>query len=76
MIRKSLHDGMQIALVKSWSTRRASHQPAFMDSCQTIGSVYLVVDDFSSCVLWPLMIGLTVVLLMFFSHHMVLLVGS
>ena len=43
-----------------------------------ISPVYLVVDEFSSCVIWPLMIGLMVVLLTFFSHdaYMFLLKGS
>ena len=60
---------MWIALSKSWSVRRASHQPTFMGSCQTIVSpVYLVVDEFSPCVLWRSMIGLMVVMLPFFPH--------
>ena len=44
----------------------------------TCGSpVYLVVDQLRSCVLWPLMIGLMVVLLtVFFMVSMVLLIGS
>ena len=39
--------------------------------------VYLVVDEFSPCVLWPLMIGLMVVMLTFFHMvSMILLIGS
>ena len=33
-----------------------------------VSPVYLVVDEFSPCVLWSLMIGLMVVLLTFFSQ--------
>ena len=35
-----------------------------------VSPVYLVVNEFSSCVIWPLMIGLMVVLLTFFFHMM------
>ena len=42
-----------------------------------ISPIYLVVDEFSPCVLWPLMIGLMVVMLTFFHMvSMVLLTGS
>ena len=62
---------MRVALANSGSVTRGSHQPASMGSCLlvTCGSpVYLVVDDFSPCALWSLMIGLMVVLLTFSSH--------
>ena len=58
MTRKCFYIGMRIALVKSRSTSGASHQPAFMGSCLTIGSVYTVVDEFSSHISLFLMIGL------------------
>ena len=55
------------ASAKSRNVRGASHQPAFMAwlfvTC--VSSVYLVVDEFSSCALWLLLIGL---MLTFFSH--------
>ena len=51
-----------IASAKSWSVREASHQSAFIGSCllvACVSPVYQVVDQFSPCVLWPLVIGLT-----------------
>ena len=56
---------MRITLTKSRRVRGASHEPADMRSCLTISPhicpVYLA-DEFSPCVLWPLLIELMVVL--------------
>ena len=61
---------MLIASAKSRSVRGASHQPAFMDSCLTTSHMCLPCLPgggwASPCVLWPLVIGLMVVPLMFF----------
>ena len=63
---------MLIASAKSWVVGGASHQPAFMGSCLTISHMCLPCLPggglASPCVLWPLVIGLMVVLLtLFFS---------
>ena len=61
---------MLIALAKSQIVRGGSYQPPFIGNCLTIvrsGSpVYLVIDELRYSVLWPLMIGLMMVLLTFF----------
>ena len=55
---------MYIALVKYWSARRASYQPAFMYSCLTVGHMHFcllcLVDELFQGVLEPLLIGLNV----------------
>ena len=56
-------------MAKSWSARGASHQPAFMGNYLTISHTCLPCTPsrcISPCVLCLLMIGLMVVLLMFF----------
>ena len=62
---------MRLALAKSRRVREASHQPAFMDSCLTIAHMCLPClpcgRRASSRVLWPLVIGLMVAVLTFFS---------
>ena len=62
---------IQVASAKSRGVRRTSYQSAFMGSCLTIlvtcaSPFYTVVDELKPCVLWPLMIGLMMVLLKFF----------
>ena len=60
---------LQTPLAKSQSVWGAFHQPGFMSSCLILFTrvcpVYLV-DEFSPCVLWPLLIELMLVLLTFF----------
>ena len=60
-IRKAIPLIMQIVLAKSWSTRGASDQPAFMDNCLTISHTCLPCLPsrwVSPCVLYSIMIGL------------------
>ena len=73
---------VQIALanLRAWVEHLTS-QPSWLTAwllVTCVSPVYLVVDEFSPCVLWPLMIGLMVVSLTFFFNtmSMFLLKGS